>query len=600
MPTCRMEYSIRQHTRGYSMAANMLELTERAHATQQAFIGAIIDESTGQTLEYRHLTKMTKYKAIWNTSFANELGRLAQGIRDIKGTDTIHFIPHTDMPADKTATYGRIVCTHRPQKEEQNRTRLTVGGDRIHYDGDVSTPTGDITTAKLLFNSTISTPSARFTTMDISNFYLNTPLARYEYMRLRLDIIPQEIIDAYNLTDLTHDGWVYIEIRKGMYGLPQAGILANKLLQQRLATKGYYHCQHTPGLWRHVWRPITFCLVVDDFGIKSTNKAHVLHLKDALEEHYRVTVDWTGSLFIGITLTWDYINRFVDLHMPLYIDKAVLKYQHPKPSRPQHSPYKHTPITYGATVQRVPTDDSAPLSPAAIKRVQDIVGTLLYYARAVDSTLLTALSAIAARQANGTEAVADACNQLLDYVSTHPNAGIRYKACDMILAVHTDASYLSEQGSKSRASGHFYLTNKNDEDFNNGALLTLTSIIKHVMSSASEAELAALFYGCKQAVPLRTTLEEMGHQQINPTPVTTDNATAHGLTLGLMTPKASKPNDMRFHWLKCRRAQSQFLYLWRKGALNRADYASKHHAPAHHSKMRDFFVVDRVPGQLVT
>ena len=165
--------------------------------------------------------------------------------------------------------------------------------------------------------------------------------------------------------------------------------------------------------------------------------------------------------------------------MPLYIDKAVLKYQHPKPARPQHSPYKHTPINYGATVQRVPTDDSTPLSPAAIKRVQDIVGTLLYYARAVDSTLLTALSAIAARQANGTEAVADACNQLLDYVSTHPNAGIRYKACDMILAVHTDASYLSEQGSKSRASGHFYLTNKNDEDFNNGALLTLTSIIKH-------------------------------------------------------------------------------------------------------------------------
>jgi hypothetical protein len=124
----------------------------------------------------------------------------------------------------------------------------------------------------------------------------------------------------------------------------------------------------------------------------------------------------------------------------------------------------------------------------------------------------------------------------------------------MILAVHTDASYLSEQGSKSRAAGHFYLINTNDEDFNNGALLTLTSVIKHVMSSASEAEQAALFYGCKQAVPLRSMLEEMGHQQTNPIPVTTDNATAHGLTLGLMTPKASKLNDMRFHWLKCRRA----------------------------------------------
>ncbi len=112
-----------------------------------------------------------------------------------------------------------------------------------------------------------------------------------------------------------------------------------------------------------------------------------------------------------------------------------------------------------------------------IKRVQKIVGTLLYYGRAVDSTLLTTLSAIAARQSNGTKAVTEACHQLLDYVATHPNAGIRYQACDMILPVHTDASYLSELGGKSRAAGHFYLTNQNDEDFNNGAILTLSSII---------------------------------------------------------------------------------------------------------------------------
>jgi len=93
----------------------------------------------------------------------------------------------------------------------------------------------------------------------------------------------------------------------------------------------------------------------------------------------------------------------------------------------------------------------------------------------------------------------------------------------MILAVHTDVSYLSELGGKSRATGHFYLTNRNDEDFNNGAILTLSSIIKHVMSSASEAELAALYYGCKQAAPICITLEEMGHpkQPELPSPPTT-------------------------------------------------------------------------------
>ncbi len=98
--------------------------------------------------------------------------------------------------------------------------------------------------------------------------------------------------------------------------------------------------------------------------------------------------------------------------------------------------------------------------------------------------------------------MADACHQLLDYVATHHNAGIRYKACNMVLLVHTDASYLSKSGGKSRAAGHFYLSNCNDKDFNNGAILTLSTIIKYIMSSASEAELAALYYGCKLAAPL--------------------------------------------------------------------------------------------------
>ena len=355
-----------------------------------------------------------------------------------------------------------------------------------------------------------------FLGVDLANFYLNTPMADPEYMHLRRDIIPEEIIVKYNLQDLVDkDGWVYIEIWKGMYGLPQAGIIARQLLKKRLSEKGYYQCQRTPGLWRHVWRCIVFCLVVDDVGIKVTNMDNIHHLTSALEEHYKVAVDWKGSLFCGVKLTWDYINWHVTTNMPGYIGTAVTKYQHPKPAVPQHAPYKATTIYYGAKVQRVEEDKSPPLTPDQIKRVQKIVGTLLYYGRAVDSTLLTALSTIAARQSNGTQAVANACHQLLDYVATHPDAGIRYHACDMILAVHTDASYLSELDGKIRAAGHFYLTNQNNEDFNNGAILTLSSIIKHVMSSASEAALAALYYGCKQAA------WDIHNQPQLPSPLTT-------------------------------------------------------------------------------
>ena len=115
----------------------------------------------------------------------------------------------------------------------------------------------------------------------------------------------------YNLDALAVNGLVYVEIRKGMYGLPQAGILANQLLKTRLVPHGYYECKHTPGLWRHKWRPITFVLVVDDFGVKYKGCEHALHLAAALKEHYNITTDWTGSLFIGISLKWDYTQRTV-------------------------------------------------------------------------------------------------------------------------------------------------------------------------------------------------------------------------------------------------------------------------------------------------
>jgi hypothetical protein len=109
---------------------------------------------------------------------------------------------------------------------------------------------------------------------------------------------------------------------------------------------------------------------------------------------------------------------------------------------------------------------------------------------------------------------------------------LRHDSC----RVHTDASYLSETGGKSHAAGHFYLTNQNNKDFNNGAILTLSAIMKHVMSLASKAKLAALYYGCKIAASLCITLKEMGHAQPKPTPVTTNNITAQGLTMGTMTP----------------------------------------------------------------
>jgi hypothetical protein len=135
--------------------------------------------------------------------------------------------------------------------------------------------------------------------------------------------------------------------------------------------------------------------------------------------------------------------------------------------------------------------------------------------------------------------VADACHQLLDCVATHPNAGICYLASNMILAVHTNALYLFKHNVCSWASAYFYLTNKGDKKINNGTILNLASIIKHVIFLAFEAELAALYYGFKIAVPIQTTHDKMGHTQPM-TPVMTHNIMAQGLTIGTTAPKASK------------------------------------------------------------
>ena len=240
---------------------------------QQHHANSVVNQITGQSYEYRHLVtgKVAGHTAVvWTKSLANEFGRLANGVgtRLPTGSNTIFFIRRNQVPADRTVTYGRIVCTIRPQKEETHRTRLTVGGNLIDYPYDVSTPTADITTAKIMFNSVLSTPDAKFMGLDIKDFYLNTEMERYEYMRMPIDIIPQEIIDQYDLLPLVHNGYVYIEIRKGMYGLPQAGIIANNKLRKHLANFGHIPTKNTPGLWKHQTRPVQFSLVVDDFGVK--------------------------------------------------------------------------------------------------------------------------------------------------------------------------------------------------------------------------------------------------------------------------------------------------------------------------------------------
>jgi hypothetical protein len=135
-------------------------------------------------------------------------------------------------------------------------------------------------------------------------------------MVINLSPLPEETVDKYDLIDLAKDGKLYIEIQKVMYGLPQAGILTTELLQSNLAKDGYRPTQHTHGLWKHDTRPISFSLVVDDFGVKYVGREDAEHLMECIKKIYTISSDWKGSAYCGLTKEWDYKNGTVDLSLP--------------------------------------------------------------------------------------------------------------------------------------------------------------------------------------------------------------------------------------------------------------------------------------------
>jgi hypothetical protein len=195
-------------------------------------------------------------------------------------------------------------------------------------------------------------------------------------------------------------------------------------------------------------------------------------------------------------------------------------------------------------------------------------------------------------------------NHFLDYAATHPDARIRYKASEMHLWLHTDASYLNESKARSRNGGFFYLSDKPKLPIQpddpppplNAPILVNSKIIDAVMSSIQESETGSGFINAKDAVPMRTTLTEMGHSQ-GPTPLQFDNKCAVGILTDTVVQRRSKAMDMRFYWLRDRQRQKQFHVHWKRAQDNLADYPTKHHPTKHHIAVRPTYVLNNILKQ---
>ena len=143
------------------------------------------------------------------------------------------------------------------------------------------------------------------------NYNLKNPMSNFQYMRIHIRDITHEVIIEYSLLSIADlSGHVHVEIRKGMYGLEEARIIAYKRLLRNLQPHGYTPVENTLGLWTHSTLTITFTLAVDDFGIKLFSANDATHLIDALQDHYSITIDPSGSKYCGLTINWNYPNFF--------------------------------------------------------------------------------------------------------------------------------------------------------------------------------------------------------------------------------------------------------------------------------------------------
>jgi hypothetical protein len=279
--------------------------------------------------------------------------------------------------------------------------------------------------------------------------------------------------------------------------------------------------------------------------------------------------------------------------MPGYIIKQLQKYKHASPPKPQHCPYAPQPKQFGSEAQRpLPFNTSPLLSNANIKHVQRIIGSILYYARAVDLTVLMALSTIVSKQLKGTEHTMTKTKQLLNYLATHPDAMVRFHASDMILNIHLDVLYLSEANAHSQACGHFLMgwcADPTKPIKLNGAFFTLYAILRFVVASAAEAKLGALFLNCKQATIFRLTLEEMSHPQ-PPTPIHFNNSTAISIANNTVKRQWSQSMEMHFFWVADAVEQGKFDIKYYSGKKNLADYQSKHHLGTHHKAVHPWYL----------
>jgi hypothetical protein len=459
------------------------------------------------------LAKSGPDKVHWDKADDIELSRLID-------SSTLHPIHASEQPLNrrKDTTYYNPQIKEKIDEltnEKTYRVRGTAGGDRINYPGAVSARTADMELVKLLLNKVVSEPNTRWMTLDITDFYLHSTLTRPAYIRIQCKFISDTIFAKYLLRPFVCNNSVLFRVDKGMYGLPQAGLLAKQELQDHLALGGYHQSATVPCLFIHESNGVMFSLVVDDFGVTYTDPAGAEHLHQHLAKRYPLRANWTPTKYLGLTIVFDYTARSVSLSMPGYIAKVIHRFQRllSLGAAQAASSSIYVPPTYGQSTQYTKIDDTQPLSKADILEIQELVGCILFYARAIDATMLPAVNHISSVQANLTAQVQQMGQRLLAYGAAYPDNTLVYHASDMLLRILSDCSYLSRPKAGSVVGGVGFLGSSTDSTVLNGPIFTISSLLDVVVGSAAEGEYGSAYFNAKHGVWTRTMLAAIGYPQ---------------------------------------------------------------------------------------
>ena len=539
------------------------------------------------------------YAAEWQQSRDNDWRRL------FHTTKTCIARHRSDLPAGVKPSYLNPKVKEKAKSTDgiaftDRRVRTVFGGNLLTPSGPTRCNVAETEVIKSFYNSVVS-DNADYFTMDIGDFYLGTPLPPGEqvWANVPASNFSEAILDEFDLRQYIDNGIILLQFLKTIFGLGNAGILSKQRLDKILAARGYVEDELVPCIYRHATLNTTFCLVVDDFAVKHFGKAAKDHLIATLTDAaYVMKIDHTGSKFVGLTVDYNKQAGYIDISMPDYIPKILARFPHSH-IKPCDSPMIYTPPDYKTAQDVTEPDASGTLTDEEFEMAQQFIGCCMWVSRMTNSPTLTAVSNLTTELAARRRSILPKIDRIIGHLKQFPDNKIRFHASDMLYIVFGDVSHNSVSKGRSRAGGLGFYGWANNLQRLNGAVFMMSSVLDVVTASAAEGEYGAAYMVARHAVWMRAIARALGHPQ-PPTTIWCDNTCAVGLCNDTLKTARTKSIDLRFHWLRDRVRQNQFVVKWVKSDDNIADFFTKALPVHQHLRRMDQLVQHRIKKSTAT